>query len=64
MRGPPEFETTEDEAGPFIAGVSSSHPHKLPVRRPRAPSPVETETSGSDEDNLGLGEDERSSPPW
>ena len=46
----------EAEAGPSTAGTSSSRPHKLRVRRPRALSSVRAETSSSEEDDLGLGE--------
>ena len=51
-----EVETRRNEASPFAAGASSSHPRKLQARRPHAPSPVGAETSGSDEDSLSLGE--------
>ena len=63
VRDPLEFETREDEAGPSTAGASSSRPCKLQVRRPRASSPVGTETSGSDEDSFGLGEVHDYHPP-
>ena len=53
----------EAEVGPSTVGASSSRPRKLQVRRPRVPSPVRTETSGSDDDSLGLGEVPRYPPP-
>ena len=51
-----EVQARRDEAGPSAVGARSSRPRKLQARRPRAPSPVRAETSGSDEDGLGLGE--------
>ena len=58
-----EAETGRDEAGPSTAGTSSSRPRKLRARHPRAPSPARTETSDSDDGNLGLGEVPRYPPP-
>ena len=58
-----EVETWRDEAGPSTMGVSFSCPCKLQARRPRAPSPARTETSGSDDGSLGLGEVPHYPPP-
>ena len=52
-----------DEASPSTAGANSSRSRKLRTRCPRALSPATTETSGSDDNSLGLGEVPRYPPP-
>ena len=50
-----EAETGRDEAGPSTAEASSSRPHKLRTRRPRASSPIQPEVGGGDGGDLDLG---------
>ena len=50
-----EVETRRDEAGPSTTEASSSHPRKLPTRRPHAPSPVQPEAGGNGGGNPGSG---------